>query len=197
MLNENGGINTQRIEVASALILYRKKIKILLIVALIVGTLGVIAHLGLSSALQIIDGKTPIWVEVILFVSAPPFVLGLVGTITLARQRSREKKDNCKAQFVFYGDCFFYKFSNTQTIEPMNRKFFYSDAVLKGENENFGYICLLRNSTVLPFSKENLEEKELNAIRKNFGKPAGGETAELKNYKTEEINTINSEGEYL
>ena len=180
MVKEDGSVKTARIAVAPALELYRKKLKLLSLIALVVGAAGFIAYIATSVVLELKTGDSPGWLDVLLLF-AVPFVLGLVGIITISRLKSREIKENRYSEFSFYADCFLYGTKTSNQAEISN-KFLYSGTVLKKENEKYGYIEIIGKAVILPFSKENLSLSELNAIRKQFGQHPDGETQELKNY---------------
>ena len=180
MITEEGSVKTARIAVAPALELYRKKLKIFSVIALIIGAVGIVAYIALSSVLEIKEGDAPRWADAFL-IFAVPFVLGLVGYITIRRLKSRENKENRTSEFTFYADCFLYSTKTAYQAEISN-KFLYSGTILKRENEKYGYIEVVGKAVILPFCKENLEISELNAIRKQFGQNPNGETQELKNY---------------
>ena len=182
MLTEEGSIKTENIEVAPALNLYRKKLKIIALIALIIGVLGVIMYIVGSALETAEDGKSPVWVKVFLFF-AVPLALGLIGYITIIRLNKREKAEVRTSECLFFEDCFFYTtkiINQPQTVE----KILYSDAVYKGEKDKYGYIFVLSRGLFLVFSKEGLQGVEINAIRKNFGQTTDGESAELKNYES-------------
>ena len=185
MLTDDGSIKTANIGVGPALWLYRKKLTIIAVLLLIAGACGLIAYVSIKSVFDIRDGEAPQWVDAFL-VFALPFAFGLVGCITLKRLKSREKQENRTGECVFYADCFFFNYKTAVQLTEKSEKFIYSDAVLKSENEKYGYVFVSNKGLFLAFSKEGLEEGELNAIRKLFKKPVSGETKELKNYKTEE-----------
>ena len=180
MLSEEGYIVTENTAVAPALNLYRKKLKIVALISLIVGVIGIIMYI-LGSVLEMEDGETPLWVNIFLFF-AVPLALGLIGTITLIRLAKREKAENRTSECSFYADCFIHT-SKSALNSQSTDKIFYSDAVLKNENEKYGYIFVASRGLFLVFSKEGLKAEELNAIRKSFGKQVEGDTAELKNYE--------------
>ena len=184
MVTEDGSVKTARISVAPALELYRKKLKLLSLIALTVGAAGFVAYIAATVVLELKTGDSPGWLDILLLF-AVPFVLGLVGIITITRLKSRENKENRTSEFSFYADCFLYSTKTAYQAEISN-KFLYSGTVLKRENEKFGYIEVVGKAVILPFSKENLDLSELNAIRKQFGLVPSGETQELKNYKQSE-----------
>ena len=175
MLTENGSVKTKSIEVAPALDLYRKKLKLICIIFLIVGSLGLVAYIALST---VFEKK---WLDVLL-IFAVPFTLGLIGTITFVRLHKREAQAQCVSESEFFADCFIFKTQNARG-EKNTDKFSYADAVLKRETEKYGYIFVLSRGLFLVFGKEDLTIPELNAIRKNFRKTVDGETAELEKFK--------------
>ena len=185
MLAEDGSIRTARVYVAPALNLYRKKLKLISLIALIVGAVGLVAYIALATVLGGETEDAPKWVDAFL-VFAVPFTLGLIGYITLARLKSRERAENGTSECTFFADCFFcsYKSSKLEFAEKIN----YSDAVLKKENDSYGYIFVFGKGLFLVFSKEGLEANELNAIRKCFHLAIDGDNAELKNYPKDEEN---------
>ena len=185
MLTEEGYIGTENIPVAPALNKYRKKLKIIALISLISGAAGLIAYI-VGSVLEMKDGEAPRWVDIFL-VFAVPFAIGLVGNIVLIRLHSREKAEGVTSSCSFYADCFVCNCKGTHNIAETVEKFVYSDAVLKGENEQYGYI-FTKSGQFLVFSKEGLNEEELNAIYKNFGKPVDGAAAELKTHPPKEEN---------
>ena len=188
MIAEDGSVKTANISVVPALKEYRKKLKLISIILLIVGSIGVIVYLTLSAILDTVKGETPLWVD-ILGVFAVPDMLGLIGSIVLDRLERREKKENCTAEVSFYADCFFYRSKSASRPEERSESFFYPNAVLKRETEEYGYIFVSGTGDFLIFGKEGLEERELNTIRKLLKVPVpDGETVELKNYKTKEVN---------
>lgn len=186
MLLQDGSIKTESAENGKALGLYRKKQKIVSLVLLITGAVGLAAYLVASSLLIAVFNGAPRWMDIFL-VFAVPFTLGLIGCVTIARLKSREKKEGRTSEMQFYADCFIVKAQTAQTPSE-SKRISYLDGILKCENEKFGYILLIRRPVILPFSKENLGADELNAIRRLFKIQIDGECAELKNYKTEEEN---------
>ena len=187
MIREDGSIGTESIAVAPALNLYRKKLKIFALIGLIVGLAGVIAYVALTIVLGIKYEEAPSWTEALL-IFVVPFAFGLIGTITIARLKSRERAENCTAKFVFFNDCFVYSFKSALNPEETVKRFSYSDACIKKENESYGYIFITGRGLFLVFGKGNLSENELNTIRALFGNKTTAETIELKNYKSEEKN---------
>ena len=183
MITEDGSIKTARIEDSGALSLYRKKYKIVSLILLIVGVVGTLVYIVLGTVLGGPDEDAPRWVDIFL-VFAVPLALGLIGSITISRLKSRERKEGRTSECTFYADCFFYSLKSAQgtTVD----KFAYSDAVLKRENEKYGYIFVQSRGAFLVFSKEGLQDSELNAIRKRFGQSTEGGIAELKNYNLNE-----------
>ena len=178
MLTEEGSIKTENIPVAPALNEYRKKLKIISLISLILGTAGVIMYIVGS----VIDmDEAPLWVNIFLLF-AVPLALGLIGYITIARLKKREKEENGSSECLFFADCFFYTFKSAK-IAVFTEQFVYSDAVLKRENERYGYIFVKSKGLFLVFSKAGLSAEELNSIRKNFGQPIDGVSAELKNHE--------------
>lgn len=180
MLNDNKSITTATVELSVPLSEYRKKFKFVSLLLFIIGLIGVVAYIVLSTLYDIKYGKDPVWVKLLL-ISAVPFTLGLIGFITVVRLNKRAAQAKDFANCVFYGDCFFYNVENKSSL-----KFVYADAVLKSENENYGYIYVFSKGEFAVFSKEDLSETEINTIRKKFGKNTDGETVELENYKKEE-----------
>lgn len=182
MLNDNKSITTATVPLEGALTAYRRKFKLISLAILIIGAIGVIAYIALSTVYGVKYDKEPLWVKFFL-AFAVPFTLGLIGFITVVRLNRREAQEKNRANCVFYGDCFFYNIVNRQS-----EKFIYSDAILKSENENYGYIYILSRALLAVFSKEDLTVAEMNAIRKKLRKTVadGEETAELENYKNEE-----------
>ena len=178
---------TVRIPDAPALDLYRKKLKIIGLLMLIAGCIGVSAYIVLATVLGGENGEAPKWVNAFL-IFAVPFALGLIATITFKRLHTREKASESSSECQFYSDCFICRSASKINPSETKEKFFYSDAVLKKENEKYGYIFVFGKGLFLVFSKEGLTEGELNAIRKNFRQQTFGEVAELKNYKSNEEN---------
>lgn len=173
MLTDNGSVKTKSIEVAPALDLYRKKLKLICIIFLIAGAIGLVAYIALSVVFEIK------WLDVLL-IFAVPFTLGLIGTITIVRLHRRETQAQCVSESEFYADCFFCY--STVKGESLVDKVAYPDAVLKCENEKYGYIFVFSKGLFLVFSKEDLTVAEINAIRKNFRKEADGNIAKLDNF---------------
>ena len=184
MVAEDGSIKTANISVAPALKLYRKKLKIYAVIALIIGAIGLIAYIVVSTVLETKTGVAPRWVKAFL-VFAVPFTLGLLGLITIVRLGKRESQEMRTSECVFYADCFFYRSKSAFQSEICD-KFCYSDAVLKRENEKYGYIFIIDKGWFSVFGKDGLEEKEINTIRKLFGQAEVAETVEIKNYKPDE-----------
>lgn len=176
MLTENGSLKTQSFEVAPALDLYRKKLKIICFIMLILGAVGVVAYIALS---VFFENK---WLSALL-VFAVPFTLGLIGTITFVRLHKREVRFAGVSECEFFADCFICK--TKSDIKTDEIRVAYSDAVLKRETESYGYIFVLGRGLFLTFSKQNLTVSELNAIRKNFKKQVVGDVAELQNFKAD------------
>ena len=180
MITDKGSIKTESVSVESALVVYRKKIKIIALIMLIVGSVGLAAYIALSTAFDEIKWLTA------LLVFAVPFTLGLIGTVTIARVHKREKLNPTTCRCEFFADFFF---CTTKTAPPRESsdtdKFAYMDAILKSENEKYGYIYVLSRGVFVPFGKEDLTDDELNAIRKYFRKPIrdGEESAKLENYR--------------
>ena len=188
MIAEDGSVNTANISVVPALKEYRKKLKLISIILLIVGSIGVIVYLTLSAILDTVNGETPLWVD-ILGVFVVPDTLGLIGSIVLDRLERREKKENCTAEVSFYADCFFYRSKSASHPDEKSEMFFYTNAVLKRETEKYGYIFVNGTGDFLVFGKEGFDERELNTIRKLLKVPVpDGETVELKNYTKNEGN---------
>ena len=187
MITEDGSIKTENIAVAPALDLYRKKLKTIAVWALVAGAVGLIAYIAVSFSFEMKKGYTPLWVDALL-IFAVPFALGLIGFITIVRLKKREKRENHTGEFVFYADCFFYRYKTASHPEITGEKFFYADAVLKRENEQYGYIFVKSKGLLLVFGKAGLNDMEINTVRKLYNLAADGETKELKNYKSEKNN---------
>ena len=185
MLTDDGSIKTAQTEVAPALCIYRKKLELISIAMLIIGTIGVLVYVALSVVLSGENEDAPRWVNVFL-VFAVPQALGLIGTITIERLKKREKAEGCTGECQFFADCFFYTFKTVLQTTVTVYKVGYPDAVLKGENENYGYIYIFSRGVFAVFAKDGLSEAELNAIRKCLRHNTEGEVAELKNYKSNE-----------
>lgn len=177
MITDNGSVKTKSIEVAPALDLYRKKLKLICLIMLIIGAIGLFAYIALST---ILENK---WLSALL-IFAVPFTLGLIGFVTIVRLHKREAREAGTSECEFFADCFICKVQNTQGVND-SAKIAYSDAVLKRENENYGYIFVFNKGLFLVFSKEDLTESELNAIYKNFRKQVDGEVAPLEKFKDE------------
>ena len=186
MIQEDGSIKTARISEEHAFSLYRKNLKIISLISLIAGAVGLIAYIVLSVMLGGEDAA-PRWVDAFL-VFAVPFTVGLIFYITTVRVHKREKAACCTCECKFYSDCYFYSFKTvlkpTETVEM----YFYPDAVFKRENEKYFYVYVISKKNFVAFSKEGLSESELNAVKKCFRLAVSGETAELKNYRKEENN---------
>ena len=178
-------IKTARIAVAPALNLYRKKLKIISLIMLAVGAVGIVLYLVLSIVFADDSGEAPLWVRAFL-VLAVPFTLGLIGFIVIVRLHKREVAEGREAEILFYADCFVYSSKSLKELSESRQRFAYSDAALKGENEKFGYIFVNSKGLFLVFSKEGISDCELNAIRKCFRRSPDGETCELKNYTPEQ-----------
>ena len=187
MLTKEGSIRTQNISVGPALWQYRKKLQIVSLIALILGAVGLVMYI-IGSAIEAGDGKGFSWIDISL-VCAIPFTLGLIAYITVIRLKKREKDEDKTSECTFYADCFFYNSKATQGSATVE-KICYADAVLKKENEEYGYVFVSGRGLFLVFSKQGLQEAELNAIRKKFNKaiPDGEEIAELKDYPNTEEN---------
>ena len=187
MITEDGSVKTADISVVPALNEYRKKLKIISLIALILGAVGVIMYI-IGAFFNTEDGGTPLWADICI-VFAVPLALGLVGNITIVRLHKREKAANSTSECEFFADCFFCRTKTAFRPEGITEKFSYSDAVLKRETEKYGYIFVNGTGAFLVFGKEGLEESELNAIRRLLKVPVpDGEAAELKNYKPTEEN---------
>ena len=187
MISEDGSIKTANIPVFPALNEYRKKLRTVSLIALIMGAVGVVVYI-IGAFFETDDGGTPLWLDIFI-IFAVPLGLGLVSYITIARLHVREKKENCMAEISFYADCFFYRSKSASRPEERSESFFYPNAVLKRETERYGYIFINGTGDFLVFGKEGLEESELNTIRKLFRVPVpDGETVELQNYKSNEKN---------
>ncbi len=171
MLTENGSIRTKEIAVAPALDLYRKKLKLICLIMLIVGTVGLVAYIVTG---MVWDIK---WLDVLL-VFAVPFTLGLIGFITFVRLNKREAREGYVSECEFFADCFICKARSAQGVEE-TEKIAYADAVLKRENEKYAYILVLGKGLFIVFGKEDLTAPELNAIRKNFRKEVAQEVEEV------------------
>ena len=178
-------IKTARIPVAPALNLYRKKLKIICLIMLAVGAVGIVLYLVLGTVFADDSGEAPVWVNSFLIL-AVPFTLGLIGFIVIIRLHKREVAEGREAEMVFYADCFVYSSKSLKELSETTQRFAYSDAALKCENEKFCYIFVNSKGLFLVFSKEGLHEEQLNAIRKNFNKPTCGGAAELQNYPNNE-----------
>ena len=185
MVTEDGSIKTARISVAPALNMYRKKLKTVSLISLIIGALGVIMYI-VGAFFDTEDGGSPLWVDIFL-VFAVPLALGLIGDITLIRLNRREQKEMPASECIFYADCFFYNCKTAFQSEETQEKFTYTDAAIKRENDKYGYVFVTGKGAFLVFGKEGLEERELNTIRKLFNSPVpDGETVELKKYDSNE-----------
>ena len=187
MLTEEGSIRTENISVGPALWQYRKRLKTISLISLIVGAVGLVMYI-VGSALEAADGEGFSWIDISL-VCTIPFTLGLIAYITLVRLKKRERDEDRTSECIFYADCFFYNSKATHGPAVVE-KISYTDAVLKKENDNYGYIFVSSSGLFLVFSKESLQSGELNAIRKNFRQAISGgdEIAELKNYKENKDN---------
>ena len=189
MLREDGSIKTAGINESQACSLYRKKHKIISLLMLIIGIAGTSVYVVLGTVLGGDTEDAPRWVNVFLLF-AVPFALGLIGTITLARLKKREKAEGRETEITFYADCFFYSYktatNSTETVDKIS----YSDAVLKGINEKYGYIFVFGKGIFVAFGTEGLDSAELNAIRKNFRHPVPDteSISKLENYKPNEEN---------
>ena len=187
MITDKGSIKTASVSVESALVVYRRKIKIIALIMLVVGSVGLAAYIALSTAFDEIKWLTA------LRVFAVPFTLGLIGTVTIARVHKREKLNPTTCRCEFFADFFF---CTTKTAPPRESsdtdKFAYMDAILKSENEKYGYIYVLSRGVFVPFGKEDLTDEELNAIRKNFRKPVqdGEDLAKLENFSEGDENEL-------
>ena len=186
-MREDGSIVTENIEIAPALQLYRNKLKIISIIMLIVGCVGMAVYIVLGTVLGGENEDAPKWVDVFL-VFAVPFTLGLIGYITVKRLYKRETAENRTGECLFFADCFFYNFKSAQYPTGVSDKFVYPDATLRRENEKYGYIYVFSKGLFVAFSKQNLQTAELNSIRRCFRQSTEGETYELKNYNNIEEN---------
>lgn len=123
MITDKGSIKTESVSVESALVVYRKKIKIIALIMLIVGAVGLVAYIALST---VFENK---WLDALL-VFAVPFTLGLIGTITIARVHKREKLNPTTCRCEFFADFFF---CTTKTAPPRESsdtdKFAYMDEI--------------------------------------------------------------------
>ena len=182
---DDGSIKTASVQVAPALKSYRKKFEIISHVMLVAGTIGVLVYIVLSVVLGGEDDDAPRWVNVFI-VFAVPQTLGLIGSITMSRLKKRERAENSTSECQFFADCFIYTFRSTLQPAETVYKVGYPDAVLKGENDSYGYIYIFSRGVFAVFAKEGLGDAELNAIRKCLRHNPEGDTAELKNYKNNE-----------
>ena len=175
-------IKTARIPVAPALNFYRKRLKIISLLMLAVGAVGIVLYLVLGVVFAEDSGEAPRWVNSFL-VLAVPFTLGLIGFIVIIRLHRRETAEGREAEISFYADCFVYSSKSLKELSETRQRFAYSEAALKRESEEFGYIFVNGKGLFLVFSKAGLKEEELNTVRKNFNVSVDGETVELENYK--------------
>ena len=189
MISEDGSIKTANIAVAPALTLYRKKLKTVALISLIVSAVGLVMYI-VGSCFETENGEAPRWLDIFLVFSVP-FTLGLIGYITIVRLGKREAAEERTAELIFYADCFFYNSKTAIQSSDTVEKIAYPDATLKRENEKYGYIYVFSRGIFAAFSKEGLSAAELNAIRKCFRHSPDGETCELKNYKKNEENKNN------
>ena len=115
MLNDDKSITTSTVALDGALSIYRRKFKLISLVLLIIGAIGLITYIVAGTLYE----KEPLWVKFML-AFAVPFTLGLIGFITIIRLDRRAKTDGHKANCTFYSDCFFY---NIGIISQYNSKF--------------------------------------------------------------------------
>ena len=88
MLNDDKSITTSTVALDGALSIYRRKFKLISLVLLIIGAIGLITYIVAGTLYE----KEPLWVKFML-AFAVPFTLGLIGFITIIRLDRRAKTE--------------------------------------------------------------------------------------------------------
>lgn len=186
MLSDKGSIKTARISVETALVTYRRKLKLISLIVLIIGAVGVAAYIVVGTVLDVVYNKEPAWVDALL-AFAVPFTLGLIGFVTIVRLDRRAANEGASSVCEFFADCLIYS-AESISCSPVNYKVGYSDAVYKGSKGRYGYVYILSRAVLFPFCLEDLTKAELNTVLKLFRSalPDGAETVELEKYRDEE-----------
>ncbi len=170
----SGCIKTESVSMADALITYRRKPKLISLIMLIIGAVGLFGYMVLAAVLETAFDESPLWIDAFL-VFAFPFTLGLIGFITMVRLNRSAKKHDEHSCCVFYADCFFYN----------GEKLGYGLCSIKREIQNYGYIFAMNGNLFLPFSTTGLSETELNTVRALFRQSVSGECVQLEKFSKE------------
>lgn len=170
MITQAGTIKTEFSDFAGMQKKFHSTVKIISIILLIVGSLGLIAYLAVSTVLETDYENAPAWCDALLFF-AVPFAFGLVFLIIIvAQQKQARKNADAVNIYEFFSDCLIIRGARAGIQTAVFRAEYAKVAKVKemGEYLIFYYVA---STSLFPIDKRQLSEEELNTIKKLLRAP--------------------------
>lgn len=181
MITEHGSVLTEKITAGEARKALTKNLKWLWIALLIVGAIGIAGYIFAVTFWEEVYGRAPEWAEIILWLSAIPFAVGLIFTLATNSQKKADLKTaNIQSSSQFFADCIIYReFRDGEQIGVIRLD--YNNILRVKERGGFLYLTVAQGISY-PVLAAGLTETELNTVKKQLKMPVeqGAQTIELK-----------------
>lgn len=180
MITEKNTIKTEFSDFKRVQKVLWQKLYICSIAALVVGVIGVIAYVVLSTVWETLYEYSPVWCEALL-VFAVPLGLGIVFTLTFRSLfKQGEKLSGTTNVYEFYSDCFMVRELHGGEETGVFRAE-YNRVIKTTEKERYILIRYLNKNQAWPIDTTTFSETELNTVKKllRLSVPQNAETTEL------------------
>jgi len=194
MITQNNTIKTEFSDFVGVQKKISSTLKIISIILLVTGSLGLVAYIAVSTALETIYESAPVWCEALL-VSAVPFAFGLIFLLTInARIKQSGKNAGTVNSYEFFSDCLVIRSSRAGMQLGVFRAD-YSKIIKTAEKGGYLLFYYAASAAVFPLDKTKLTAEELNTVKKLLRArlPEGAQTLNLSSFAetTQELSVNN------
>lgn len=170
MVTQSGTIKTEFSDFGGMLTALRKNAKIGLIIMLVIGAIGLVAYIAVSTVLETNYESAPAWCDALL-VFAVPFAFGLVFSIIFtALEKQARKNVGAVNIYEFFSDCFIIRGARGGMQTSVFRAE-YAKVTKVFEKGNYLIFYYTASTLLFPLDKSQLTEEELNTVKKLLRAP--------------------------
>lgn len=180
MITQSGAIKTEFTDFTGMQKKYHATLKTVSIILLVIGSLGLVAYIAVSTVLDTTYENAPAWCDAML-IFAVPFAFGLVLIIIIqAQQKQARKNVGAVNIYEFFSDCIIIRGGRAGLQTGVFRAE-YAQVTKVKEVGNYLIFYYAANVSLFPLDKTQLTEEELNTIKALLRAPVqeGAQTLEL------------------